>query len=125
MLRTIPVASDRLTLISTGHVNAVNVWAETPEGRRTPTDMQQTDPDTGELLWVVDVMPADQDRGEVVAVQVRAQHMPVLERFAPVVFRDLEAKVSKGRDGSIRLYWSASGAEPARGNRPMPEPKAA
>jgi hypothetical protein len=123
MIRTIPVHVDRFTLLSTGHVNAVDVWTELPDGRRQPTGAQATDDETGDLLWTVDCLAADQDRGEVVSVQVRARHMPVLEKFAPVTFRDLEVRVSKGRDGNVRLYWSASGAEPARaGMTPRPTP---
>lgn len=53
-----------------------------------------------EPLWVFNVLPADQDRGEVLAVQARRDHAcPGVLRL--VVFRDLEANASKGCDGNI------------------------
>ncbi len=55
MIRTLPVAAEMLNLVAAGPCEPVMVW-EDQGGRRTLTDRQETDPDTGELVWTAYLM---------------------------------------------------------------------
>jgi hypothetical protein len=114
MIREVPVDMERIELVASGHVVPVPVWAEMPDGsRRLMEGEQAKDEQTGELLWNVDVFGESgqegQERAEVVSVQVRSPHQPVVKRFSPIKFRDLAVRFSKGRDGNLKNYWAASG----------------
>lgn len=123
MIKNIPVDTNRLELIASGHVVPVTSWIPDPAnpGRNKMateadgvTPLQATDEQTGELLWNVDVFGESgqegNERAEVVSVQVRAPHQPVLEKFRPVQFRDLEMRFSKNfTTNELKYYWSASG----------------
>lgn len=131
MIREVPVDNSRIELIASGHVVPVPVWAEMPDGsRKLMEDEQAKDEQTGELLWNVDVFGESgregSERAEVVSVQVRSPHQPVVKRFGPVKFRDLAVRFSKGRDGNLKNYWAASGLIDADGSttgtRPAPSP---
>lgn len=120
MIREIPVDSDRIELVASGHVVPVPVWRELPDGTRQLAEGEQAvDEQTGELLWTVDVFGESgregEERAEVVSVQVRSATRPVVGKFKPIRFKDLEVRFSKGRDGNLRNYWAASGIDDPTG----------
>lgn len=120
MIREIPVDSDRIELVASGHVVPVPVWAEMPDGsRKLMEDQQAVDEESGELLWNVDVFGesgrAGTERAEVVSVQVRSPYQPTVARFAPISFRELAVRFSKGRDGNLKNYWAAAGVNDPTG----------
>lgn len=119
MIRNLPVAPDRLALIATGHVNPVQEWVETSDGRRAPSGNQarekREDGSLGLPVWEVSVLPTDTDRPEIIAVQVAGQDEPKVAAYQPVQLDNLTVRVTVGRDGKLRGYWSATGASPAKG----------
>lgn len=137
MIREVPVDSERIELIASGHIVPVQQWIEDPAnpGQRklatgpTGEPLQATDEQTGELLWNVDVYGESgqegAERAEVVSVQVRAPYQPVLKKFAPVKFKELAVRFSKGRDGNLKNYWAASGVVDPTGSLTGTKPPAA
>lgn len=129
MLRTLPIAADRLDAIATGQVEPVMIWADV-DGRRQLTDRQEIDETTGELLWTIHALVRTGDRPELLAVRVPAPQCPVVTALGPIDLHGLEVNVRVGKDGKLAAYWSAVGvADPAlapRGNgHKVPEHKAA
>ena len=121
-LRTIPIALDQLPLVAAGPCEAEYVWDEI-NGRRTLTDRQATDADTGELLWTGYVMPTGTDRPEVLQVRVRAPHQPVVTTFGAVTLDSLEVNVRVGKDGRLAQYFTGRGLRDAGSNGHRPQPK--
>lgn len=121
MIRELPVDTDRIEFVASGHVNPVQLWVEDPANpgqRKLGTapngePLQATDEATGEPLWTVDAFGESgqegSERAEVIGVQVRAPYQPTVKKFAPVIFKDLVVRFSKGRDGNLKNYWSATG----------------
>lgn len=108
MLRTIPISVDQLPLVAAGPCEPEYIWDDV-NGRRTLTDRQATDPDTGELLWTGYVIPQKVDRPAVLQVRVRAPHQPVVTQFGPVTFDSLEVNVRVDKFGKLAQYFSGSG----------------
>ncbi|GGD12623.1 plasmid replication, integration and excision activator [Nocardioides daphniae] len=95
--------------------------------------VQATDPDTGVLLWSVDVVDGDPDArkaNRTMSVKILAKVQPVLPTsldglpFTPVEFDNLTATPYIEDNGNFsKLAWSlrAGGVrEPARGAKPAP-----
>lgn len=125
MLRTLPVAAEMLGLVSAGQPEPAMVW-EDVNGRRTQTDRQETDPDTGELIWTVYGMPTLAERPEVLAIRTRARQQPVLTQFGPITVDSLEVNVRIDKAGKLVQYWSAAGVRDASGkqqHRPEHKPQ--
>ena len=121
MIRTLPVDTDRLALMSTGHVEPVHEWVER-DGRRQPADEQSRD-DTGLPLWTVHALVMSGDRPELVAVRLPARDTPAVEAHAPVRFERLECRVTVNRStGALSGYWAAAGlaATPVLEKTPAP-----
>ncbi len=112
MIRTVPVAAEMLGLVAAGPCEPVQVW-EDQAGRRTLTDRQETDPDTGELVWTAYLMCQSGDRPEIVQVRVPAPQVPVLTVFGPVAVDSLEVNVRVDKAGKLAGYWSARGVRDA------------
>ena len=96
--------------------------------------VQATDPDTGLLLWSVEVVDGDPEAKKATrttAVKVTAKVQPVLPEaltdlpFAPVEFDKLTATAYIEENGNFsRVAWSLRASEvraPARGAKPVPE----
>ncbi|MGE3795801.1 MAG: hypothetical protein AB7I38_18005 [Dehalococcoidia bacterium] len=113
MIRNVPVDASRLPLVAaTSEPIPVQVWAELTDGSRRPVPESQQKDDAGRPLWTVETLFAEPgQRAEVVSVQVASHDVPRVTQYAPVPFVGLAARVSKGRDGSIRMYWSAEGVQ--------------
>ena len=124
MIRELPVATDRLALLSTGDVEPITKWVDDPTtGRRKPSDEVERDEATNLPLWRVHVLVPGGDNGrpELVAVQVPAPTKPEVTPFSPVQFERLVCRVAVNRQSNqLAGYWSAAGvAAPARnGHKP-------
>lgn len=124
MIRELPVDTSRINLVATGHVIPVMPWVSDPAnpGRNMPGTDQSRDEVTGLLLWTVDALAEDMERGEVIGVQVGAAHQPVVERYKPVNFIGLSVRVSVDRrTNQVRQYWAASGIS-EMGKTSVPSP---
>lgn len=85
--------------------------------------VQATDPDSGELLWAVDVVDADPEAPKsvrTVTVKIPAKVQPVLEKgpegspFTPVEFSGMTATAYIEDNGNFsRLAWSFRAASVA------------
>jgi hypothetical protein len=106
MIRTLPLDTNRLSLISTGHCTPVAEWEE-QNGSRRPVPGAQAKDEAGTPLWIVDAMAAGEERAEVFGVQVASHEEPKVEQFKPLQLQGLIVKVSVGRDGKLKQYWSA------------------
>lgn len=120
MLRNLPVDTDRLALIATGHVEPVREWIER-DGRRQPSEDQSRDEETNLPLWQVHVMIPSGDRPELAAVRVPSREVPQVQQYGPVAFEHLVCRVSVNRQsGQLTGYWSAAGvADPRRHGKPQ------
>src|SRR3954451_21150138 len=107
MIRTLPLANARFNLISTGHCTPVAEWAELADGSRRPVPGAQAKNEDRVPLWVIDAMVPGEERAEVIGVQVASHDEPKVEQFKPLVLEGLVVRVSAGRDGKLRQYWSA------------------
>ena len=114
MLRTVPVRAEDLGLVSAGQPEPLMIWEE-QGGRRVLTDRQESDPETGELLWTVYGMPTLAERPEILAIRTRARHQPVLTQFGPIALDGLAVNIRKDRNGNIAQYWEAAGVRDAGG----------
>ncbi|MCD2191654.1 hypothetical protein [Actinomycetospora soli] len=114
----LPIDTDRLVIVASGQVEAVRPWVEGPDGKRRPSEEQDTD-EGGRPLWTVHGMIATGDRPTLVAVRVPAPSQPEPAPFAPLAFEHLTAVARVNRStGQLAVYWSAAGiAGDARGKR--------
>lgn len=119
MIRNLPIALDRLPLIATGHVTPVQEWVEMHDGSRRPSGNQARqkldDGTLGAPLWEVAVLSPEADRPELISVQVATHEEPKVTAYQPVQLDGLTVRVTVGRDGKLRGYWSATAAHPAKG----------
>lgn len=96
--------------------------------------VQAVDPDTGLLLWQVEVVDGDPDAkksNRTMGVKITAKVQPVLPEslaglpFTPVEFDKLTATAYIEEKGDFsNIAWSLRASEvraPARGNRSVPE----
>jgi hypothetical protein len=90
----LPIDGAKITLIATGKVRPVAVYAEMPDGsnRRVPGAQEQTD--NGIPIWAVDVQLDDDDanRAEAISVKVPAADEPTVAKWKPVTFTGLVCK---------------------------------
>ena len=93
-------------LISTGNVAPVTVYDPTlaPGAPR----QQETDPETGRLMWVADFLIDDgSDRANVAGVRIASPHQPVFNKFQPVDFLWLRCSVYvNGKTGQLGLNYT-------------------
>lgn len=111
----VPVDGARMTLVSTGKVHAVPVWAD----GRMVEGQQERDPNTGMPLWSVDVIPDNDEatRSEAWSVRVPGLSAPVVAKWQPVQFEGLVVAVRNNKAGGLTSYFSASGVAAPGGAR--------
>ena len=118
-MRSYPIDTDRVNLISAGVVSPVAKWVELSDGSRRPdpTGRQDVD-DQGRALWRVEVIaPADEadarDKTSVVEVLVASAERPEPGPLGtPVRFEGLvmtPGYVKKGTSVITPARWSADG----------------
>jgi hypothetical protein len=125
MIRTLPVDPTRMQLVAaTSSAVPVPEWAELADGSRRPSGNQarakNEDGSLGAPLWIVDCLAAGEERAEVIGVQIATHDQPQVQQFAPIQLDGLVVRVSVGKDGKPRQYWSADGVNGGR----RPEAKA-
>lgn len=93
-MASLPIDGTKITLIATGKVRPVAVYAEMADGsnRRVPGAQEQTE--TGIPVWAVDVQLDDDDanRTEAISVKVAAVDEPHPAKWQPVTFTGLMCK---------------------------------
>ncbi len=106
--RTLPVDAARLSgLIVAGPVRPVSVYAAGPDGSRSRTDVQATNPD-GVPMWTVELATFTDDGLASMRVKFPAAAEPVLPLQAPATVRGLVAGAM--RDGGFYFSADAVGA---------------
>jgi hypothetical protein len=104
------VDSARQVMRSTGIVNEVPEWVETPDGRR-PSGAQARDENTGLLVWDVEVLYRQvafgRESNATGMVRLTAPVRPVLGEFAPVTFDGLSVEVRVTKAGGLSETWRA------------------
>lgn len=124
-MRSYPLDSDRIRLLSTGNVSPMQAWVVLADGSRRPdpTGRQALDEITGAPQWSVEVIaPADvddpRDKTEVVAVTVSSHDRPEVGEFGtPVVFAGLmltPGYVNRKTGQLSAPRWTASGTASTR-----------
>lgn len=118
-MRSYPIDTDRVTLISTGVVTPVAKWVELSDGSRRPdpNGRQETD-DSGRALWRVEVItPADpgdeRDKTAVVEVLIASNDRPDAGQLGTRLAFDglvmTPGYVKKGTSTITPARWSADG----------------
>jgi hypothetical protein len=111
-MATLPIAAERITLVATGKVRPVAVYAEMADGSRKRVPDAQEKNDQGVPLWAVDVQLDDEDadRTEAIAVKVPALEQPEPPKWRPVEFTGLTCKPYMPNGGrQIQLSMRAEG----------------
>jgi len=112
-MRSIPVDTNRVSLIGTGKAAARAEYVELSDGSRKRSGNQAKD-DSGCPVWVIDVLvdDPDADRAEVVGVRVSSWDEPKTEKWKPVRFTNLVAVPYADRStGRVALSMRADGVE--------------
>lgn len=135
-MRSYPIDTARVRLISTGNVTAVPAWVELSDGSRRPdpNGRQETD-DAGRPLWRVEVItPADEgddrDRTAVAEITIASPDQPDPGTFGELLQFD-GLSVTPGylnkRTGQVTApRWSADGIRGRKGaHKPDHQPAAA
>lgn len=121
----LPIDTDRLGLIATGHVEPVMPWIEGPDGKRRPGETQERDEATGLPLWTVHALIPTDSRPTLAAIRVPSPACPEPAPFAPLAVERLEVNARVGRDGKLGTYWNAAGMAVSSGRRSAPASDAA
>jgi len=112
-MANLPIDASKITLVATGKVRPVAVYAEDAAGQNRRVPGAQEKSDFGLPLWAVDVLLDDDDatRVEAISVKVPSNEEPVVAKFQPVTFHGLTCKPwVNGRAGNqIALSMRAEG----------------
>lgn len=114
-MANLPIDSNKITLVATGKVRPVPLYAEDAAGnkQRVP-GAQDKCPRTNKNLFAVDVMLDDDEdkRSEAISVKVPADVEPVVAKWQPVIFSGLTCKpyIKQGVFQPV-LSMSATGIE--------------
>lgn len=122
-MANLPIDASQITLIATGKVRPVAVYAEMADGskRRVPDAQEKTD--AGVPLWAVDVQLDDDDanRTEAISVKVPSHDEPHPAKWQPVMFKGLTCKPyvpSGGRQVALSMRAEGLAATPAPARAP-------
>lgn len=132
-MRSYPIDTDRVTLISTGTVTPVAKWVELSDGSRRPDPQGRQEIDEhGRGLWKVEaITPADQaderDKTAVVEILIVSHDQPAVGGFGqPLHFEGLvmtPGYVQRKTGQLTPPRWSAESVrgQAARGRKPEGE----
>lgn len=105
------VESKRQSMLATGNVHPVMEWGKNAVGKRIKTETQQRNPDTGMLVWDLEVLYAGSNFGQdctvTANVSVGAAEKPSPAPMTPVAFDGLAVSVWVNKAGGIAEGWSA------------------
>lgn len=118
-MSTFAVDSLRQPMTATGIVEAVMEWAQTPDGKRRPSDTQARDEQTGMPLWGVEVLYVQSSFGRsstvTTKVTVAAETEPRPAPLTPIGFSGLVVEARVNKAGGWVESWSAESiTEPTR-----------
>ncbi|KAA1004410.1 hypothetical protein FVA95_29135 [Pseudonocardia sp. EV170527-09] len=132
-MRSYPIDTDRVTLISTGTVTPVAKWVELSDGSRRPDPQGRQDTDEhGRGLWRVEALtPADQDderdKSAVVEILIASHDCPAVGSLGqPLHFDGLvmtPGYVQRKTGQLTPSRWSAEGIRGQAGGRPAKAPQ--
>lgn len=93
-MANLPIDGMKITLVATGKVRPVAVYAEDAAGNNRRVPGAQEKSDFGIPLWAVDVLLDDDEatRVEAISVKVPSTDEPVVAKFMPVIFEGLTCK---------------------------------
>lgn len=93
-MANLPIDASKITLVATGKVRPVAVYAEDAAGNKQRVPGAQDKSDFGVPLWQVDVLLDDDDamRAEAISVKVPSTEEPVVPKYQPVTFVALTCK---------------------------------
>lgn len=113
-MANLPIDASSITLVATGKVRPVAVYAEMADGSRKRVPGEQEKSDMGVPLWAVDVQLDDEEatRTEAVAVKVASAEQPEPPKWRPVQFYGLTCKPYVPRGSSqVALSMRAEGID--------------
>lgn len=127
-MANLPIDASSITLVATGKVRPVAVYAEMADGSRKRVPGEQEKSDTGIPLWAVDVQLDDEEatRTEAIAVKVPAHEQPEPPKWRPVQFAGLTCKpyVARGSN-QVALSMRAEGIDTGQSSPAAKKPAAA
>lgn len=93
-MANLPIDGNKITLVATGKVRPVAVYAEMADGSKKRVPGEQEKSDFGVPLWAVDVQLDDDEatRTEAIAVKVPSVDEPQPPKWRPVTFEGLTCK---------------------------------
>lgn len=108
-MANLPMDANKITLIATGKVRPVAVYAERADGSKARVPGAQEKSDFDVPMWQVDVLLDDEDanRAEAITVKVPSVSEPVVPKFQPVTFQGLYVKPYVDFRNGNRLAMSA------------------
>lgn len=120
-MASLPIDASKITLIATGKVRPVPVYAEMADGSKRRVPGEQEKDAFGLPIWAVDVQLDDDDatRTEAIAVKVPSTEEPAPAKWRPITFTGLTCKPyvpSGGRQ--VQLSMRADGIEGASAPAP-------
>lgn len=112
-MANLPIDANKITLVATGKVRPVAVYAEDASGQNRRVPGAQEKSDFGLPLWAVDVLLDDDEatRVEAISVKVPSNEEPQVAKFQPVTFQGLTCKpwVNSRAGNQIALSMRAEG----------------
>lgn len=115
-MANLPIDASKITLIATGKVRPVPVYAEMADGSKRRVPGEQEKDAFGLPIWAVDVQLDDDDatRTEAIAVKVPSTDEPAPAKWRPVTFTGLTCKPYVPNGGrQVQLSMRAEGIEGA------------
>lgn len=120
-MATLPIEGSKITLIATGKVRPVAVYAELADGSKRRVPDAQEKNDAGVPLWAIDVQLDDDEatRTEAISVKVPSTEEPRPQKWAPITFTGLTCKpyIPNG-SRQIALSMRAEGIATGRASKP-------
>lgn len=123
-MASLPIDASKITLIATGKVRPVPVYAEMADGSKRRVPGEQEKDAFGLPMWAVDVQLDDDDatRTEAIAVKVPSTDEPAPAKWRPISFTGLTCKPYVPNGGrQVQLSMRADGIEgasaPAKASR--------
>lgn len=127
-MANLPIDADKITLVATGKVRPVAVYAEMSDGSKKRVPGEQEKNDLGTPLWAVDVQLDDDEatRTEAIAVKVPSAEQPEPPKWRPITFLGLTCKpyVVRGSN-QVALSMRAEGIDTGQPSTAAASKKAA
>lgn len=113
-MATLPIDASKITLVATGKVRPVAVYAEMADGSKKRVPGEQEKDAFGLPMWAVDVQLDDDNdsRTEAIAVKVPSTEQPEPPKWRPITFTGLTCKPYVPNGGrQVALSMRAEGID--------------